>query len=101
MSSHVHLFPEVDPQYSRSAPYLPMIPAGLSAYAGPEPTAIPALMGGNLYLGNSLLLDQAITRVMAPYAVIVGLVHSHRSGRVFKSADGDGSYLSNLLFMMC
>ena len=91
MSSHVHLVPEVDPPYSRSTPYLPMIPAGLSAYPGSESTAIPALIGGNLYLGNSPLLDQAVTRVMAPYAVIVGLVHSHRSGLVLKSADGDGS----------
>ena len=77
-----------------------MILAGLSAYAGSEPTAIPAVMGGNLYLGNSPLLDQAVMCVMAAYAVVIGLVHSLRSGRVFKPADEDGSYFSNLLFMM-
>lgn len=77
-----------------------MILAGLSAYAGSEPEAIPAVMGRNLYLGSSSLLDQTVTRVMAAYAVVVGLVHSHGLGHPFSFVDGDGSYLSNLLLMM-
>lgn len=77
-----------------------MILAGLAAFAGSEPTTIPAVMGHNLYLGSSSLMDRTITRVMAAYAVVVGLVHSHRSGHAFHSADGNGSYLSNLLLMM-
>lgn len=77
-----------------------MILAGLSAYTGSEPAAIPAVMGRNLYLGNSSLLDRAVVRVMAAYSVVVGLVHARRSGSTFHPADGGGSYLSNLLSMM-
>ena len=89
-----------DPQYSRSTTFIPMILAGLSAYAGSEPTAIPVIEGHNLYLGSSpSLLDRTITRVMAAYAVVVGLAHSHRFAHAFSSADVDGSYLSNLLLM--
>jgi citrate synthase len=82
------------------SPPMPMVMAGLAAYLGAEPTMIPSHMGGNLYHGNLALVDSAIVQALARFAVVAGLAASHRLNKPFKSADPNGTYLSNLLLMM-
>ncbi len=77
-----------------------MVMCALSAWVGCEPTAIPAVMGHNLYLGNISRVDRAIVTTLAAYAVVVSLVYCHRTGRSHTPADPSNSYLANLFSMM-
>lgn len=60
--------------------FIPMIMSALSAWVGSELTAIPAMAGVDLYIGNISAVDRAIVRNLAAFRVVVGLVHYHRSG---------------------
>lgn len=77
-----------------------MIMCALSAWVDCEPTAIPAVMGRNLYHGNVAMVDQALVTTLAAYAVLVSLRYCHRSGRSHTPADPNNSYLANLHLMM-
>ena len=83
-----------------STPYMSIVMCALSAWIGCEPTAIPAVMGRNLYHGNVAMVDQAIVTTLAAYAVVVSFVYCYRSGRSHTPADPNNSYLANLLLMM-
>lgn len=72
----------------------------LSAWVGCEATAIPAVVGRNLYLGNMPKVDRAVVTTLAAYAVVASLVYCHRSGQSHTQADPNNSYLANLLSMM-
>ena len=61
---------------------------------------MPALNGGNLYLGNLPVTDRALVSTLAAYSAIMGLVHCHHSGQAFTPADPQDSYISNLFHMM-
>ena len=84
----------------QTAPAMTMIMAALSAYLGSNPCMLPAFEGGNLYQGNMELVDKAIIRTLSAYAIILALVHCHRSNNEFTPVKLDGSYLPNLLLMM-
>ena len=73
--------------------------AGLSAYLACTPDSIPASTGANLYSGNAEIADEAIIRTIANYAVVFGLVSSHRNGIPFTPASLDSSYYENLFTM--
>src|SRR5690242_2905059 len=77
-----------------------MIVAGLSAYLAGDPEYIPAAQGGNIYHGNMEQTDQAILKAAAAYAVVVGMVFSHRRGVAFTPAARDNTYYENLFIMM-
>lgn len=81
-------------------PYIPMIMCALSAWVGCDPAAIPAVMGRNLYHGKILRVDRAVVTTLAAYAMVVSLVHCHRSDRQHTPADPNNSYLANLFLMM-
>ena len=49
-----------------------MIVAGMSAWAASDPTKIPVCAGGNLYLGKTAAMDEAIIRTLAS---IVSITH--------------------------
>lgn len=79
---------------------MPMIIAGLAGYVASDPQAIPAIRGKNIYHGNMELVDAAIIRTVGAYAVVVGLVASHRKGTKFIAADISNSFFENLFLMM-
>ncbi len=83
-----------------SAPPVPMILAGLAAYMANKPNDIPAFTGGNIYHGNMKRVDEAVVRVLAAWAVVVGLTASHRRGSKFVPASLDQDYYENLFTMM-
>lgn len=63
------------------------------------PETIPASTNANLYFGNPENTDRAIIRTVAHYAVVFGLVSSHRKGIPFIPASLENSYLHNLFTM--
>ena len=77
-----------------------MIMCALLAWVGCEATAIPAVVGRNLYLGNMPKVDRAIVTTLAAYAVIASLIYCHRFGQFYTQADFNNSYVANLLSMM-
>ena len=77
-----------------------MVIAGLAAFLGEDPRAIPAFSARNLYHGNLPLVDKAIIQTLAAFQVCAGLAAAHRSGVPYTSADINGNFLSNLLMMM-
>ena len=79
---------------------MPMVLAGLSAYLGKDPDTIPAFNGGNIYHGNTGLIDEGIMRTVAAYAVVCGLAASHRKGIPFTPASASNTYYENLFIMM-
>lgn len=77
-----------------------MVIAGLAAYLGSDPTIIPTHSGGNIYHGNTEMIDQSIIRTLAALSVCIGLAASHHSGVPFTPADPSKGFLHNLLLMM-
>lgn len=84
----------------RSSPPVPIIIAGLAAYMASKPTDIPAVTGGNIYHGNPERVDKAIIRVVAAWAVVIGLSASYRRGIEFVPASPDLEFYENLFTMM-
>lgn len=63
------------------------------------PETIPSFTNANLYLGNSENVDRAIIRTVAHYAVVFGLVSSHRKAISFKPASLENTYYQNFFTM--
>lgn len=72
---------------------------GLSACLAYVPESIPASTKPDLYHSNSNVLDRAIIRTVAAYAVVFGLVNCHRRGIPFAQPSRHTSYLENLFHM--
>lgn len=73
--------------------------AGLSAYLACIPQSIPASTSANLYSGSPETADEAIIRTIAHYAVVFGLMSSHRKGIGFTPASLDNNYYENMFTM--
>ncbi|KAK7178804.1 citrate synthase [Paraphaeosphaeria sporulosa] len=86
--------------FPRTSPPMPMVIAGLAAYLGANPHMIPVNQGGNIYRGNTKLVDESIIQTMARYAVLVGLAASHRANKPIRKANESWGFMQNLLFMM-
>jgi citrate synthase len=82
--------------YRRSTPFYPMLLAGLAAYIGANPTAIPAVAGRNLYQGKMGATDEAIVQSLAAYAVVLAVAYCHRQGLEFQPADPGAPFLNNI-----
>ncbi|PWY74901.1 citrate synthase [Aspergillus eucalypticola CBS 122712] len=78
---------------------LPLIVAGLSACLASHPDMIPASHDANMYRNNPEDTDRAIIRTVAAYAVVFGLVNSHRKGLKFTPPSRGRSYYENLFVM--
>ena len=78
---------------------LPLIVAGLSACLASHPDMIPASHDANMYRNNPEDTDRAIIRTVAAYAVVFGLVNSHRKGLRFMPPSRGRSYYENLFVM--
>ncbi|KAH1792887.1 hypothetical protein KXV56_001783 [Aspergillus fumigatus] len=63
------------------------------------PESIPASTKPDLYQSNSNVLDRAIIRTVAAYAVVFGLVNCHRRGIPFAQPSRHTSYLENLFHL--
>ena len=77
-----------------------MVIAGLAAFLSSDPTMLPTHMGGNLYHGNTEMVDQTIIRTLAAYSVCIGLAASHLANLPSMPADPNKGFLYNLLLMM-
>ncbi|OJJ69579.1 hypothetical protein ASPBRDRAFT_130876 [Aspergillus brasiliensis CBS 101740] len=78
---------------------LPLIVAGLSACLASHPDMIPASHDANMYRNNPEDTDRAIIQTVASYAVVFGLVNSHRKGLQFTPPARGRSYYENLFMM--
>ncbi|RAK94057.1 citrate synthase [Aspergillus costaricaensis CBS 115574] len=78
---------------------LPLIVAGLSACLASHPDMIPASHDANMYRNNPEDTDRAIIRTVAAYAVVFGLVNSHRKGLRFTPPSRGRSYYENFFVM--
>jgi citrate synthase len=79
---------------------LPMVTAGLSAWLSCCPETIPAHRGDTIYFGSPQLADESLIRAAAAYAVVLGLVSCHRSGKAFTPPKEGFSIVENLFRMM-
>nr|ANF07286.1 citrate synthase-like protein [Paecilomyces fulvus] len=86
--------------FPRSTSPMPMVIAGLAAYIASDPESIPAANGGNIYQGNTAQTDLGILKTVSAYAVVLGLVASHRKDIPFVPASSENSYYENLFIMM-
>lgn len=77
-----------------------MVIAGLAAWAGSDPTAIPAYMGKNIYQGNLTMVDKQIVRVLSALGTVIALAYCQFTKRAFTPADPDRSFIQNMLIMM-
>jgi citrate synthase len=77
-----------------------MMLAGLSAYLASYAHAIPAMQGGNMYHNNPQLANKAAIKTAAAYAVVLGLIASHRKGIPFTPAHANKTFYENLFIMM-
>ncbi|KAL1986961.1 hypothetical protein VTN96DRAFT_5117 [Rasamsonia emersonii] len=73
-----------------------MLLAGLAAYIGAYPTAIPAVAGRNLYQGKMDSSDEAIVQSLAAYAVVLAIAYCHRQELEFQPADPEAPFLNNI-----
>ncbi|KKK16626.1 citrate synthase [Aspergillus rambellii] len=78
---------------------LPLITIGLSAYLASAQGIIPTSTTASSYLGNPDATDGAILRTIAAYAVVLGVVASHRNGIKFSPPSLDSNYCENLFTM--
>ncbi|KAM0799501.1 hypothetical protein BDR22DRAFT_321148 [Usnea florida] len=85
--------------HRKSTPYISMIICALSAWVGCDATAIPAVVGRTLYLGNMPMVDRAIVTTLAAYDVVASLEYCHRSRQSHTKAHPSNSCLANLLSM--
>ena len=77
-----------------------MIIAGLAAWAGSDPTVIPAFVGKNIYHGNLALVDTQIIRVMSAMGTLVAMAYCRFTMRDFTPANPHRSFVENMLIMM-
>ena len=77
-----------------------MVIAGLAAYAGEHPDRMPANAGGNIHVGAIELVDTAIPRTLANFAVCVALASCHRDDIDLMPPEESGSFLYNTILMM-
>lgn len=72
---------------------------GLSAYLACLPNSIPASTSAHLYQGNRDNVDHAVLRTVAGYAVVFGIVASHRRKTKFTLPSLEKTYCENLFTM--
>lgn len=77
-----------------------MMIAALSAWAGSDPTVIPAYMGKNIYQGHLDLVDSQIIRVLSALATVIAMSFCRFKERPFTPADPNGCFIENTLLMM-
>ena len=77
-----------------------MLAAGLAAYIAADPYSIPTFACKTLYHGNPTVIDAAVISTAAAYAVVLGLVASHRANKDFVPPNMSESFYYNLLTMM-
>ncbi len=77
-----------------------MVIAGLSAWAGSDPTVIPAYMGKNIYQGNLTLVDKQIIRALSALGTVTAMAYCRFTQRAFTPANPSGSFIENMLVMM-
>ena len=85
---------------SSHTPVVTMMIAGLSAWAGSDPTVIPAYMGKNIYQGHLDLVDSQIIRLISALATVIALSYCRMQEKPFTPADLNGSFIENTLRMM-
>ncbi|CAG8163420.1 unnamed protein product [Penicillium salamii] len=83
----------------RTTSPLPLILAGLSAYLAILPDVIPANGKATIYRTDIARADQVILQTVAAYAVIFGVVRSHRLGNTWRPPSLNKSYYENLFTM--
>lgn len=76
-----------------------MIIAGLSAVQATQMERVPAHMAKNLYLGNPVLVDEQIIRLMGVLPVVSAVAYCHHTGRPFTPPRSELSYIENFLLM--
>lgn len=77
-----------------------MILAGQAAWTSAEPTALPAHMGKELYLGKLDAVDPQIIRSIAALASIIAIAYCHRYNRPFTHPKPKGGFIENVMLMM-
>lgn len=73
-----------------------MLLAGLAAFIGVRPTAIPAVVGQNLYQGKMDAADEAIVQSLTAYAVVLAIAYCHRQELKLQPADPEAPFLNNI-----
>jgi citrate synthase len=71
----------------------------VTGFMADQPQMIPAHAGGDLYNGNSKLVDEQIARTLAVTAVAASLSFCHRTAREFRQPRSDLGYIENILHM--
>ena len=77
-----------------------MVIAGLAAYAGEYSDRVPAKVGSNIYMGKLEVVDNAIPRTLAYFAVCAALASCHYAGIDFTPPEQNSSFLYNTILMM-
>ncbi|KAL4958349.1 citrate synthase-like protein [Aspergillus filifer] len=80
-------------------PPLALMLTGLSAYLACNPDSIPASTSPKLYQGNHKNVDHAVLRTVAGYAVVFGIVTSHRKKIKFTPPSLENTYCENIFTM--
>lgn len=78
---------------------MPIIMAGLSAWAALDPMLIPVLAEKNLY-DELQLVEDCIPRTFSALAVVVAFSYCHAKNTKFTPAEPHLSYVENLMLMM-
>ncbi|KAH8804394.1 putative citrate synthase [Xylogone sp. PMI_703] len=86
--------------FPRTSHPLPMIVAGLAAFLSANPSSLPVIHGDNIYHGNSALCDEGVIQATAAFAVVMGLINSHRKQLPYIPADPKKSFYQNVFTMM-
>ncbi|KAL4800352.1 citrate synthase-like protein [Aspergillus venezuelensis] len=82
-----------------NTPPLALMLTGLSAYLACNPDSIPASTSSKLYQGNHKNVDYAVLRTVAGYAVVFGIVASHRKKIKFTPPSLENTYCENIFTM--
>ncbi|KAL4771551.1 citrate synthase [Aspergillus nidulans var. acristatus] len=82
-----------------TTPPLALILTGLSTYLSCIPETIPASTNAHQYRANRENVDNAVLRTVAAYAVVFGIVASHRKSIPFTPPSPDRTYCENLFTM--
>ncbi|KAL4980981.1 citrate synthase-like protein [Aspergillus desertorum] len=82
-----------------TTPPLALMLTGLSTYLSCIPESIPASTNAHQYRANRENVDNAVLRTVAAYAVVFGIVASHRKSIPFTPPSQDRTYCENLFTM--
>ena len=74
--------------------------AGMAAWAGSDPTALPASTGKNIYAGDLNVVNKQIIRALSALCTVVAMAFCNFTQRAFVSPDPDKSFIENMLIMM-